>query len=79
MKSLQSRAEQLRANAGALVAITELYEDLRTDFLGNANAPDYLTEYTLGGLQRAMHVLAESTANISDSLANEINEKAGQK
>ncbi|MDN6320680.1 MAG: hypothetical protein L0J77_13030 [Marinobacter sp.] len=79
MKNLQHLAEKLRANTGAMMAITELYEDMRGDFEANSDAPKYITGFTLGGLERAIHVLAESTAATSDDLANEINEKAGQK
>ncbi|MCL1488434.1 MULTISPECIES: hypothetical protein [unclassified Marinobacter] len=79
MKTLQHQAEQLRANTAALSAVTALYEQMRADFLGNADHPDYLTEYALGGLERAMYVVADSTAKISDSIADEINKKAGQK
>lgn len=48
MKTLQHQAEQLRANTAALSAVTALYEQMRADFLGNADHPDYLTEYALG-------------------------------
>lgn len=79
MKNLLEVAERLRVNTAALVAVTELHEELTVDSQSNANAPGYINGYTLGGVERAIHVLAESTAKDSDYLADKIAEMEGQK
>lgn len=79
MKKLHEVAENLRATTGALVAITELYEDLRVDYESNANAPDYLSGFNLGGLNRAIILVANSAAEDSDYLADKIGSWEGQK
>ncbi|MGO3692827.1 hypothetical protein [Marinobacter sp.] len=79
MKKLHEVAENLRATTGALVAITELYEDLIVDFESNADAPGYISGFHLGGLNRAIIVVAKSAAEDSDYLAEKIGSLEGQK
>jgi|GEM_PF-6445654 len=77
MKHLTELAEQIRANNAALASVTELYDYLRTDFLSNGDCPHYLNECVLGGLSRAIHVVAEQTDVLSDSLADKLAESEG--